>query len=305
MFALIILILLGLATVVAFVVGFFLPTESKSRYSDTNPKFAAFVTAGVALVLTLVVFFLTSITSVEARTVGIQTEFGKSVGTLSPGFHMTAPWSEVTEFPTSTQNLDLDGSDKDDQGTPVKVKFDNGGQGAVNLDVNWRVESNDKAQALWNAWKEWEKVEGNVVKPRAISSTAQVVGAYSPQDATNSSNNETIAGDIKSKLNGELARYGIKVDDVNLKAIDVDANTQARIDKNAAAVADIDTAKAKQDRARIDNETNKLKAQSQSLSPGALVDKCLDVVDAWDVKKNGNLPAGWNCFDPKFLGVTK
>src|ERR1044072_970353 len=96
-----------------------------------RPRLYALLSAFVLALIAGVIWFSNSAFNVEARTVGVVTEFGKAVDTVEPGFHFLPPWAEVTEFPTSNQNLDLDGSDGDDQGTPVPVKFDGGGTGSV------------------------------------------------------------------------------------------------------------------------------------------------------------------------------
>lgn len=63
------------------------------------------------------------------------------------------------------------------------------------------------------------------------------------------------------------------------------------------------TARAEQERARIDNETAKLREQSGALSPAANQRFCLDIVNAWDVSKNGPLPATFNCGMGNSAGV--
>lgn len=274
-----------LITVTAFIV---------SRKSEGQDRTYATGIASIALVIGVVVYLSNAIFSVEARTVGIVTEFGQATGTVNPGFNLLAPWAEVTEFPTSTQSLDLNGKDGDDEGKGVEVKFTGGGQGWVNLNVNWKVKGNDEAIKLWNAWKDFDKVTNQVVVPRVSSHAAVVAGAYAPKEATNSENNAKMAKAIKDKLNDELRGQGIEILDVNVRGVDVDEATQKRINSQAQKQTDIDNATLEQQRAGIDNTT---KQENQDLlTPQALIDQCLKITNNWDVKKNGQLPSNWNCF---------
>jgi regulator of protease activity HflC (stomatin/prohibitin superfamily) len=291
-----ILLLIGLIGLAVAIFG-----KNDNDY-DVSPRTVGAGVAGVFLVLSLITWLASSIFSVEARTVGIVTEFGRATGTVDPGFNFLAPWAEVTEFPTSTQNLDLDGLDGDNEGKAVKVKFDGGGTGFVNVNVNWKVKGNDEAINLWNEWKDFDKVKDQVVAKRVQTHAADVAGTYEPQEATESVNYGKIADDIKSKLNAELAGRGVEVTDVNVMGIDVDKETQARINKQAAAKADIVTAQSNQERAVIDNETKRM--TQDSLTPAALTDQCLKMVNSWDVVKNGNLPAGFSCFGGAGLPLT-
>lgn len=293
-----VLLLIGLIGLVVAIVS-----KNNDNY-EVSPRAVGGGVAGVFLVIALIVYLASSIFSVEARTVGIVTEFGQATGTVNPGFNFLAPWAEVTEFPTSTQNLDLDGKDGDGEGKAIQVKFENGGTGYVNVNVNWKVKGNDEAINLWKEWKEFDKVKDQVVTKRVQTHAAAVTGNYEPQEAIKSVNYSKIADSVKAELNKELAGRGVEVTDVNVTGIDVDDATQARINKTAAAEADVATAQANQDRAKIDNETKRL--TQESLTGPALIDQCLKTVNSWDVNKNGPLPAGFNCFGgsiPLAVGV--
>jgi regulator of protease activity HflC (stomatin/prohibitin superfamily) len=302
MVAIVFISLFALLTLVAIAVT--VVAKNKDRY-EVNPKAVAGGLAAVFLVLTLIVWLSNSMFSVEARTVGIVTEFGRATGTVNPGFNFLPPWADVTEFPTSNQNLDLDGQDGDQEGHAIKIKFDGGGTGYVNVNVNWKVKGNNEAIKLWNAWKDFDKVKDQVVTKRVQAHAYEVAGRYLPEDAVKSQNADKIARDIKTGLNEELNDQGIEIVDVNITGIDVDPDTQARINQQAQARSDVEKSKTEQQKAIIDNQTRQ---QTQaSLTPEALVAKCLDMVNKWDVRKNGNLPAGFTCFSganlPLMVGV--
>jgi regulator of protease activity HflC (stomatin/prohibitin superfamily) len=295
------IIFIGLFALLTLVgIGVLVFAKNNDRY-DVSPKAVGGGFAAVFLVLTLSVWLFNSVFSVEARTVGIVTEFGKATGTVQPGFNFLAPWAEVTEFPTTAQPLDFSGTDGT-EGQGVPVKFAGGGQGWININVNWKVKGDDEAIKLWNSWKDFDKVTNRVVVPRVRDHAAFVAGSYGPLDAVNSENNPKMAKAIKDKLNAELKSQGIEVMDVSVGGVDVDEATQKRINSQAQKKTDIDNAKLDQERAVVDNET---KRQSQELlTPQALIDQCLKITNNWDVNKNGPLPANWNCFAGGGLPVT-
>ncbi|WXW92633.1 membrane protein [Streptomyces phage Enygma] len=233
--------------------------------------------------------FIWSFTKVDSRSVGIQTSFGRYQGTLSSGFQLTAPWSEHEDFTTRIQYLDLDG-EKWADGAPVT--FEGGGRGVVFATPRWKIDEN-AAGKLWNKYKSFDNVRDQLVRSSVKDSFRAVLTGYTPNEARE--NVREITREVEADLAKTLSDDGIQIDSISIKDIQLDARTQASLDKIVQANNDIERAKAEQERAKIDAETLKIKQKAGNLSEGGLADKCLTVMDKWDVKKNGNLPAGFNC----------
>jgi regulator of protease activity HflC (stomatin/prohibitin superfamily) len=247
---------------------------------------------GTALVVAFVAFLIGgSMQNVSARTVGIETEFGKATDTLSPGLNWIAPWAEITEFPTSKQPLDLD--ETDGNGSNVSVKFAGGGSGAANVNINWMVRNDDEAIKLWQQWKEFDAVADKLVNKQARSIVYQVISKYSPEDAVKGENVTKIQQAIRDQLNQVLNANGIDVVDTALMRIDLSPELQDRVNKQNNAVTDQQTAKTNQETAKIEAGTNAIK--QQQLTPLTLMDKCLDIVNKWSVQNNGQMPAAGVC----------
>lgn len=242
--------------------------------------------------------------NVPARTVDIQTSFGKAVGTLSPGLNLIAPWSEATEFPTTNQTLDLDATDNTDasKAAPVGVKFAGGGAGAINVNMNYQVQTDNAAVKLWENWKDFELVKQKVVNQKAQQTVAEVFGKYTPEEAVKGENIPKLADAIKESLNSKLAVDGIRVEDVNIKKIDLDGPIQDRINKQVEDQADNNRAVIKQQTAKTDAETNRI--AQQNLTDPVLKNKCLDITNNWNVAKNGPMPANWQCGGAGSLPLT-
>lgn len=274
--------------------------EGRNRYDDTTTKtiyprrywLIPTIIFGVAFGLT---WLFNAYTNVPARTAAIQLSFGKAVGTLSPGLNWITPWSDTVEFPTTNQTLDLDATDNTDasKASPVGVKFLGGGAGAVNINMNYQVKSDDAAIKLWENWKEFDLVKEKVVNQKAQSTVAEVVGKYTPEDAVKGENIPKLNAEIRESLNAKLVPDGIIVETVNLKKVDLDGPIQDRINKQVEDQADNNRAVIKQKTAITDAETNRI--AQQNLTDPVLKNKCFDITNNWNAAKNGPLPANWNC----------
>lgn len=284
--------ILGLIALAVLVSGFLAKSDKDRKGYDDLPVRKILLGVGAGFAVAFVAFFLGgSMENVNARTVGIVTEFGKATGTLNPGLNWVAPWAEVTEFSTGNNSLDLDATDGN--GGNVAVKFAGGGAGAANVNINWQVQDDSKATKLWENWKEFDVVADKVVNKQAQSVVYQVVGRYAPEDATKSETVGKLNQVIKDELNSALAPSGIRVENVAVMRIDLSPELQDRVTKQNAAVTDQQTKKTEQETAKIEAGTNEIK--QRQLTPLTLMDKCLDIVNKWNVQNNGQMPAAGVC----------
>jgi regulator of protease activity HflC (stomatin/prohibitin superfamily) len=264
-------------------VGFSLVTKDKLGYGI----------GGGALIIFLIITLFMSMTKVDARAVGIQTAFGKYQNTLDNGLQLTAPWSETEQFSTQVQYLDLDDTDGDANDS-VSVTFKGGGGGQVSLTPRWRIDENG-AENLWKKYRTFDKVRDQLVNSSAKDSVRVVVSKYTPNEARDGENLRPIADAIQSDLAQSLKDDGVIIDSVSIKRIQLDSRSQNSLDKIVEANNNIERAKSEQERAKIDAETVKIREKSGSLSPQANERYCLEMMNNWDVKKNGHLPAGFTC----------
>lgn len=280
--------------------------KHETRFGDTHYGAGVYgiLVAVVSGVLFGVVWAVCSFSSVPARSVGIEVEFGKATDHLTPGLNWVAPWSSVEIMPTTSQPLDLDATDNTDasKANPVGVKFKGGGSGSVNVNMNYHIAKDEDAIKLWNQWKDFEAVKEKVVNQKAQSTVAQLYGALLPEEATDGTKIAQMNNDIKTSLNEALSTDGIVVENVSVKKVDLDPAIQDRINKQVSALADQNKAKIDRDTANIIAEKNRI---LQSSTTGqTLADKCLDVVNNWNVQKNGPLPAGFSCVGAGSLPLT-
>ena len=282
------------------------------RYTGLDPR-GGYLVAAVAGGLLLLFTLFNSFTTVDARSIGIQTAFGRYQSTMGPGLQTKAPWSSVEEFTTRIQDTDL--SDKDGGKEAVNVAFSapdaldangkpiadqtdqaGGGNGRISSMIRWGInpdQGNNGARALWEKFRTFEDVQTRLVLSESQQAVTDVANDYTAGIA---SVNQTLIGDaVLKNLQGRLSKYGIVVDSVAIKGVDLDGPTKASLQRIVDNINKTQAAVEEKNRAIIDNQTAKLRAESGALSAQANERYCLDVVNAWDVTKNGPLPATFNC----------
>lgn len=284
--------ILGLIALAVLVSGFLAKSDKDRKGYDDLPIRKILLGVGAGFAVLFAGFLIGgSMENVSARTVGIETQFGKATDTLHPGLNWIAPWAEVTEFPTLKQPIDLD--ETDGNGSNVSVKFAGGGSGAANVNINWLVRNDDEAIKLWNQWREFDAVADKLVNKQARAVVYQVISKYTPEDAVKGDNVVKIQQEIKDGLSQVLNANGIDVVDVALMRIDLSPELQDRVNKQNNAITDQQTAKTQQTTAQIEADTNAIK--QKQLTPLTLMDKCLDIVNKWNVQNNGPMPATGVC----------
>lgn len=246
----------------------------------------------VPLLLLAVITFFMSMTTVGARSVGIQTAYGKYVGTVNSGLHLVSPWSSVEEFSTLTQNLHLNGGTGTDEGPKTPVAFKGGASGNVDTTIRWRI-SESGAQKLWRDYKTFDNVQNNLVRADAQNSLRIEFSNFTPVDARDGNNLNTIMTHVQQTLAAKLSAYGVSVDSIQITNVELGAQAQSSIDRIVEANANVQRATAEQQKAQIEAETARIRQTTQT--PETLQRYCLEVVNAWDVSKNGPLPATFNC----------
>jgi len=268
---------------------------------------------GAATLAFLVFVGITSTTTVDARSVAIVQGFGQYKHTLGPGIHLIKPWESTEEFTTRIKDTDL--NDKDGGKNSVYVAFSapkavdaegkvisgqtdqaGGGNGNINAMIRWYInpdKGNSGARLLWEKFRTFDDVQNRLVLSESQQAVADVANDYTAGVA---SVNQTVIGDaITKNLQARLAKYGVVVDSVAIKGVDLDGATKASLQRIVDNINKTQAAKEEQARAIVDNATAKLRAESGTLSAANMQRYCLDVVNNWDVSKNGPLPATFDC----------
>jgi regulator of protease activity HflC (stomatin/prohibitin superfamily) len=252
-----------------------------------------FVAAGLALSMTM--------TTVDARAVGIQTSFGKYRDTLGSGLHLVSPWSSVEEWTTRNQTLRFAGDGKagerDNYFTEpvVTVRLGNQAEAYVEVTVTWGV-TEAGAQDLWRQYKTFADARQDFAVPAALGATNAAFDGYDPFKALNSATADSLyvpleewSRRITGKLEPLYAARGVRLVSVQATKVSYDRRSEDKLREFADAVAntrikaqDIETAK---------NEAAASQARAAQAAPGC--EALIRDLAARDQLKS--LPAGWQC----------
>jgi regulator of protease activity HflC (stomatin/prohibitin superfamily) len=240
---------------------------------------------GVALVIAVLVVLLGSITTVGANKVGVVTSFGRYQGTVGSGIHMMAPWSDVEEFGTRIQPLEM--------GVPIRFQGNSGG--TANLLVEWRIEAANEAaiKRLWSDYRTFDAVQNRVVQSNTRNALNVVLAGYTPSEGIAGTALQPITDATLAGVQKRLSGTGVIVERVTIRQIDPDLQSQDRINRQVQAEADLERTATTKRIAEQEAETAAIRQRSQT--PSSLQYECIRVMADWDVSRQGPMPQTLNC----------
>lgn len=246
--------------------------------------------------LSAVFLVLSCLTSVGTKEEGIETSFGATVGHLSNGLHVKAPWVLVHEMDAAIQTDAFTGQ------SCVSVRIANQQTGCANVTIQWRIDP-ASSDELYKDYRSFDKVREALVTRQLDSAVNHQLATYNPLDsihegtpASGAENptNTQLADRILTQMRSEI---GSRIDVLNviLPLITFDSDTQSRINQLQQQIALTRIA----EQARITNlqqaKANKALAASVNRSPNVLVADCMDTLAAM-VKADQSVPAGFSCW---------
>ena len=252
MFSTIVLIVLILTTVVG-AIGL-VKVQPRQRL----PWLGGTALSAILLVLVLI---LSCTTIVPTREIGIKTTFGRPTGELSNGFHVIAPWQDVTTMDGAIQLQAFTGNNYEDHGNAIQVRLANNSNAFVNLNVQWRIDP-DAAPQLFLDYRTFDNIRQNLVDKQLQVATSHVFATFNPQLQTQGLDLPGMANVIKSQAQNAVGNR-ISILQVFVPTIFYDKATQDRIDQfNQKAQ---ETKNAEQDVKTA--EQNALAAQARANQP--------------------------------------
>lgn len=192
---------------------------------------------------------------------------GVSGETLTQGWHIISPTKKVKKFTISNEQLILtkdsrDGSKEDDSFT-VATADD------AMLSVSFQMSYRFKPETLVDTYKKFKGMDGedivnNRVKTVLKAKISEITTDYSMMDIY-SGNRAEINKKITEYLNAELGEpYGIEVIDSSIIDVHPDEKLKQAIDNRVTAMQQKQQAQAEQETAKVQAETNLIKAQNEA-----------------------------------------
>jgi regulator of protease activity HflC (stomatin/prohibitin superfamily) len=239
--------------------------------------------AGV-LVLALLLF--SSMTIVGTKQVGIVTSFGKPTGTLSNGFHLVAPWTQIHEMDGAVQTDDhLGGNAANDEGDGpcITVRIVNQATACVDVSIRWRIKQ-EAADDLFRDYRDFSNLRRSLVTRDLAATMNDVFATYNPFLAltakdTGAAPAETLAtqGEAVRKALAAQVSGQVEVLSVFLPIIKHDDKTQASLDAYQQELNKNRTLLQEKENAQLQKEINDKLAQSVGAQGGAVA-YCLSIM---------------------------
>jgi regulator of protease activity HflC (stomatin/prohibitin superfamily) len=241
---------------------------------------------------------------VGATDVGIPTTFGKVGDPLLPGFHLVAPWTEVTTFSSRLQVSDM--TSKSTEGDrvgddSVTVLASEGGSLGIDVTVRYTILP-DEAGALFKKVRSMEGIRDILVRPTVRSQMRNVYSRYTAEEGY-TTKREDIEKEVNEVIEPIFKDEGLKLDVVQIRDIRPAQQIIDAINKKLEASQAADRAKIEQQKALTEAETRRQVAETdkqakviaaeadaeankivqQSLTPELLRSKEIEAIS-----KNGN-----------------
>lgn len=236
-----------------------------------NNKKNGAIGAVIAAII-IVVGLLCAVGCIEKVPVGYEAVVYKMNGgvsgeTLPQGWHFVAPTKKVKEFTVSNEQLILtkdarEGSKEDDSFT-VATSDD------AMLSISFQMSYRFKSDSIVDTYKKFKGMDGeaivnNRVKTVLKSKVSEVTTVYSMMDIY-SGNRSEINNKITEYLNSEFGDlFGIEVIDSSIIDVHPDEKLKQAIDNRVTAMQQKQQAQAEQETAKVQAETNLIKAQNEA-----------------------------------------
>lgn len=258
--------------------------------------------AGAAgVIVGLIVIALTCFSIVDARSVGIQTSFGKYHDTLDAGIHITAPWSSVEDWTTRNQTIRFAGDGKAEERDnyftepAITVRLGNQSEAYVDATITWGI-TEKSVESLWKQYKTFGDARRDFVTPQALGASNTAFDGYDPfrgLDEKNADNPYIPLAVWSQKITDALRPLyqarNVELINVQVTKVAYDQRTEDKLRQYADAVAN--TRIKAQDVKTAEQEAAASKARAQTAAPGC--EALLRDLAAQDKLKD--LPAGWQC----------
>lgn len=231
--------------------------------------------------LGLVLIPLGCFLTIKTGEIGIKTKFGKITNTTkNEGIVWKSPLEKIEKLDIKVQKYEnenaLDTSTKDMQVV-----------NNIKVSVNYKIDG-EKAIDLYK--KVGMNYQTIILEPSIQETIKGVISKYTSEELV--TKRSEISLDINNVLNDKLQQYGINSVSVAINNFDFSEAYNQAIEKKAVAEQEVETSKNQLEKAKVDAETKKVKAQGDA-EANALLEKSLTkeiLIEKWIEKWNGETP---------------
>ncbi len=235
-----------------------------SKMKMTKFKLGAII-SGATLILILAAGF-TGISWISVGNVGIVKHMNGEVSELGQGIHWVGWGVAVQEYPTYMQSLVL--SDNPKEGGNDNQQWSVGTSDQQELPVNtsltWKINTKN-ATALYQTvgGKDIDYISDSIVKPTMKNVVNKITHRYTWNDIKGAGQAQ-VTEEINKELTTQLEKVGISIGTFGFTHVGAPKGMEQSQQSLATSELNVKKAQAEQDKAKIENQTRILNAQTDA-----------------------------------------
>lgn len=260
---------IGLALFLLIATGY-VNLEYDKKFISKNSLFS---------LLGLVLIFFGCFSTIKTGEIGIKTKFGKIISTTNnEGIVWKSPLEKIQKINIKVQKYENETSYE--TSTKDMQVVNN-----IKVTINYRVDGDNAINLYKQVGIKYKEI---ILEPSIEETIKAVISQYTAEEVV--TKRSEVALNMNETLNTKLNGYGIASVSVAINNFDFsDAYNQA-IENKAVAEQEVETSKNQLEKAKVDAETKKVKAQGdadanaileKSLTKDILIDK---YIEKWDGK---------------------
>ena len=189
---------------------------------------------------------------------------------LPQGYHLTAPWKKIIEYPISTETVYYTKSDKSEKDESINVNTKDGKQVNVSVTYAFHMDPNN-LPAVFTKFRgqSTKAIEAGYIKNEMFQAINEVTSQYSLMDLVGDKRPE-INAKVFEKFRASLEPFGIIIETFNLSDVVPDEQTKEAIQKVVNAQNVLEQAKIEKQTAEV--EAEKARVQAKGKADAAIIE---------------------------------
>lgn len=285
MFRLVIIILLLLVGVAGFCFALYARKKLK-KGDDDFTEYAPWIGFGIsagAIIAGLVIGTLNSFYTQDPGQASVLVSFtGEVVGiNYEPGLHFKAIWDNRVEYDIRNNTLSYVGTEGNTDnyvggnvnGPQITFQDADGVSGNIDLNIRYSVRG-DAVGNIYNEYKTQQEFVNATLAPSVRAKTREVLSKYSTSQVYNE--RDLIKPELTAVLQENWDELGVDIEDIYLQEVRYPESITTAFANARSAKISVETAKANQEKARVEAETNLIK--TEALTDAVLKEKLINAL---------------------------
>ena len=275
-------VILLLATIVSLITSFYYKKRNVQKGKVNPAKTAIFATVAFGIA-TVIAVLSTMVYTQDPGQASVLVSFTGKVESINyeTGLQFKAPWTHRVEYDIRNNTLSYVGGSNNTSdhaggnvtGSQITFQDASGVSGDIDLVVRYSIRG-EAVGDIYNEYKTQQQFVNATLAQDVRSETRSVLSKYDTLKVY--SGRDTIKTALFETLSKNWESLGVDVEDIYLQEIRYSSEVKAAFDAAQTARTRVEAAKAEQEQAKIEAETNRIK--SSALSSEILTEKLIEAI---------------------------